>query len=291
MPSKDEIDRMTVKQLQTQLQKLGANADLKARLVTLLENETNSPNVSCADVAPTEPEATATAEPELAATEVPKETSTSWKRTAWFFHSGPKLEDATNEEVAPTTAAESPPVNDDVVEPPPKKHKTSSVPPAKNPATCTLRIDNFVRPFTLPAVKEWVQQVGNFVDDTGFWIDSIKTHCYVTFPTLELATATRERLHGQVWPTPHGKVISCDYSAETTEAIVAAKEASVVHSQPKEASKATELMSNAPPVSMDDLFWKTATKPVLYYLPLTKEQVALRQTTAAAAATSTTTSL
>ncbi|RHY95940.1 hypothetical protein DYB35_005121 [Aphanomyces astaci] len=52
--------------------------------------------------------------------------------------------------------------------------------------TPTIRIDNFIRPFTLNAVKAFVQVDASFVDD-GFWMDAIKTHCYVTYATTDAA--------------------------------------------------------------------------------------------------------
>ena len=51
------------------------------------------------------------------------------------------------------------------------------VPPSEKPATTSLRIDRFVRPFTLKAVQELLGKTGTVQD---FWMDHIKTHCYVT---------------------------------------------------------------------------------------------------------------
>lgn len=36
-----------------------------------------------------------------------------------------------------------------------------------------------MRPFTLGQLKELLSRTGTLVDD-GFWIDKIKSHCYVT---------------------------------------------------------------------------------------------------------------
>lgn len=36
-----------------------------------------------------------------------------------------------------------------------------------------------VRPFTLGQLKELLSRTGTLVED-GFWIDKIKSHCYVT---------------------------------------------------------------------------------------------------------------
>ncbi|KAH7652705.1 apoptotic chromatin condensation inducer in the nucleus protein [Dioscorea alata] len=55
--------------------------------------------------------------------------------------------------------------------------KERTVPPSQNTATNSLRIDRFLRPFTLTAVKELLGKTGTVCN---FWMDQIKTHCYVT---------------------------------------------------------------------------------------------------------------
>lgn len=55
-----------------------------------------------------------------------------------------------------------------------------SVPPSSKTPTTSLRIDNFVRPFTLKAVQELLGKTGTVV---SFWMDQIKTHCYITVST------------------------------------------------------------------------------------------------------------
>ncbi|CAL5061516.1 unnamed protein product [Urochloa decumbens] len=63
-------------------------------------------------------------------------------------------------------------------------NKERIVPPSQNPATTSLRIDQFVRPFTLKAVQELLGKTGSV---SSFWMDHIKTHCYVTvWPYLPL---------------------------------------------------------------------------------------------------------
>ena len=41
-----------------------------------------------------------------------------------------------------------------------------------------LYITNLVRPFTVTQLRELLQRTGRIVED-GFWIDSIKSKCYV----------------------------------------------------------------------------------------------------------------
>ncbi|KAF8679228.1 hypothetical protein HU200_046002 [Digitaria exilis] len=72
-----------------------------------------------------------------------------------------------------------------------------SVPPAQKPATTSLRIDRFVRPFTLKAVQELLGKTGSVC---SFWMDHIKTHCYVTYSSVEEAVATRNAVYNLQWP-------------------------------------------------------------------------------------------
>lgn len=53
----------------------------------------------------------------------------------------------------------------------------ASVPPPQRSPTTSLRIDKFLRPFTLKAVQELLAKTGTV---GSFWMDHIKTHCYVT---------------------------------------------------------------------------------------------------------------
>ncbi|CAI9116366.1 OLC1v1017492C1 [Oldenlandia corymbosa var. corymbosa] len=55
------------------------------------------------------------------------------------------------------------------------------VPPSSKAPTNSLRIDNFLRPFTLKAVQELLSRTGTY---SAFWMDNIKTHCYVTVTCL-----------------------------------------------------------------------------------------------------------
>ncbi|CAN6226173.1 unnamed protein product [Urochloa humidicola] len=75
--------------------------------------------------------------------------------------------------------------------------KERIVPPAQNPATTSLRIDRFVRPFTLKAVQELLGKTGSV---SSFWMDHIKTHCYVTYTSVEEAVATRNAVYNLQWP-------------------------------------------------------------------------------------------
>lgn len=55
------------------------------------------------------------------------------------------------------------------------RHRSPS--PARRPATNVLHVTGLVRPYTLGQLKELLGRSGKLIDD-GFWIDSIKSHCY-----------------------------------------------------------------------------------------------------------------
>ncbi|XP_031706582.1 apoptotic chromatin condensation inducer 1b isoform X6 [Anarrhichthys ocellatus] len=73
-----------------------------------------------------------------------------------------------------------------------------------------IHVTNLVRPFTLGQLKELLNRTGSVVEE-GFWIDKIKSHCYVTYATTEEAVATRAALHGVKWPPSNPKVLSVDF--------------------------------------------------------------------------------
>ncbi|KAG0550916.1 hypothetical protein BDA96_01G378700 [Sorghum bicolor] len=86
--------------------------------------------------------------------------------------------------------------------------KERIVPPSEKPATTSLRIDRFVRPFTLKAVQELLGKTGTVQD---FWMDHIKTHCYVTFSSVDEAVATRDAVYNLQWPPNNGNKLVAEF--------------------------------------------------------------------------------
>ncbi|EEC75374.1 hypothetical protein OsI_11837 [Oryza sativa Indica Group] len=86
--------------------------------------------------------------------------------------------------------------------------KERVVPPSQKPATTSLRIDRFVRPFTLKAVQELLGKTGSLC---SFWMDHIKTHCYVTFSSVEEAVATRDAVYDLQWPPNNGNRLVAEF--------------------------------------------------------------------------------
>ncbi|KAL8160416.1 hypothetical protein V2J09_001953 [Rumex salicifolius] len=86
--------------------------------------------------------------------------------------------------------------------------KERVVPPPSKPPSDSLRIDNFVRPFTLKAVQEFLGKTGTV---TSFWMDHIKTHCFVTYSSVEEATETRNTVYNLQWPPNGGRLLAAEF--------------------------------------------------------------------------------
>uniref|UniRef100_A0A1L8DXC1 Putative acinus induces apoptotic chromatin condensation n=1 Tax=Nyssomyia neivai TaxID=330878 RepID=A0A1L8DXC1_9DIPT len=228
--------------------------------------------------------------------------------------------------------------------------------PPKNTSSCILYITNLVRPFTVLQLKGLLARTGRIVEN-GFWIDKIKSKCYVQYETEDQAVETRHALHGVRWPTSNPKCLHVDFGSEgdmmkaiesTTEDITKHVDAGRgerivvgwererieggVREQPtrpirewdvgkkddrekerdrdirgrRERSKEREDVKrgteggfgrerrrtkspsparkfkkeNEPPIRLlDDLFRKTKATPSIYWLPLTPEQIAVKEET------------
>ncbi|KAL4578005.1 hypothetical protein LXL04_014120 [Taraxacum kok-saghyz] len=86
--------------------------------------------------------------------------------------------------------------------------KERVVPPSLKTPTTSLRIDHFLRPFTLKAVQELLGKTGTVV---SFWMDNIKTHCYVTYESVEEAIETRNAICNLQWPVNGGRLLMADF--------------------------------------------------------------------------------
>ncbi|XP_059059446.1 uncharacterized protein LOC131852737 [Achroia grisella] len=95
--------------------------------------------------------------------------------------------------------------NDSIIARPPSppRHKQSNI----------LYITNLVRPFTLPQLKNLLQRTGR-IQENGFWIDRIKSKCFVKYVTEDEAVETRHALHGVTWPVSNPKTLQVDFSTE-----------------------------------------------------------------------------
>ncbi|XP_022751040.1 apoptotic chromatin condensation inducer in the nucleus-like [Durio zibethinus] len=80
--------------------------------------------------------------------------------------------------------------------------------PSQKPPTTSLRIDRFLRPFTLKAVQELLGKTGTVM---SFWMDHIKTHCYVTYSSVEEAIEARNAVYNLQWPPNGGRLLVADF--------------------------------------------------------------------------------
>uniref|UniRef100_A0A4W5R1P1 Apoptotic chromatin condensation inducer 1b n=1 Tax=Hucho hucho TaxID=62062 RepID=A0A4W5R1P1_9TELE len=89
--------------------------------------------------------------------------------------------------------------------------RTDKLPsPPRGKVSNIVHVCNLVRPFTLAQLKELLNRTGSVAEE-GFWIDKIKSHCYVTYSSTEEAVTTRAALHGVKWPQSNPKVLSVDF--------------------------------------------------------------------------------
>lgn len=140
--------------------------------------------------------------------------------------------------------------------------KERVVPPSQKEPTNSLRIDRFLRPFTLKAVQELLGKSGTV---TSFWMDHIKTHCYVTYSSVEEAMVTRNAVYNLQWPPNGGRFLVAEFvdpeevkakveapQAPTTPAAAASQPALQPPPQPPSMPKGSkaqpqQLQQNLPP--------------------------------------------
>jgi apoptotic chromatin condensation inducer in the nucleus len=184
-----------------------------------------------------------------------------------------------------------------------KESDLREVPPPRKPVSRTLFIDRFVRPFTLNQVKELLGKTGEI---EFFWMNGIKSQCYVIYKTEEQAIATREAIYNLLWPPANHSRLRAEFAteeearraAERSEAQkngAAAPAAAAqpqpqphAHTRPTEqrdsrhraASAPAERAAPPPPaktVTLEDLFRKTQARPCIYWLPLSDDEVQKKQ--------------
>ncbi|CAI2166843.1 17596_t:CDS:2 [Funneliformis geosporum] len=168
------------------------------------------------------------------------------------------------------------------------------IPPPQHEPTSTLHVKNFVRPLTIHMVRNLLENFGRI---EYFWMDKIKSHCYVKFEKLESAILARETLWHTIFPPETGKPLELEFITfeQAQGLIVEAEEKSAKsgHGASREArdkrlngnnnsgiAAAIKFPIPAPPsqptsnvrvLSLDTLFSKTSTKPTLYYKPVSQE--------------------
>ncbi|KAL5022916.1 hypothetical protein ScPMuIL_002071, partial [Solemya velum] len=85
--------------------------------------------------------------------------------------------------------------------------------PPKKPVNRVIHIANLVRPFTIGQLQELLKRSGTLTEN-GFWIDKIKSHCYVSYETEDQASAARKALHGTKWPVSNPKILHVEFATK-----------------------------------------------------------------------------
>lgn len=110
--------------------------------------------------------------------------------------------------------------------------------PSRQPVSSFLHISNLVRPFTLPQLKRLISKTCEICEN-GFWINNIKSHCYIQVATIEQAKTTRGTLHGLKWPSGTPKKLDVDFVTngriyQETDGAIGKKEKVVIEIEDKE---------------------------------------------------------
>ena len=127
-----------------------------------------------------------------------------------------------------------------------------------------------------------------------FWMDPIKTHCYVTYAKPSVAALVKAELHDSTWPPETGKKLTVKYvTKEEAKAAIKKEESNHapsahrigfegLHDTPVQRPSDPHIIrttpsppgkSDLPAKALDDLFKKTITEPAIYFLPLSDAQV------------------
>ncbi|KAJ5146253.1 DNA-binding SAP [Penicillium bovifimosum] len=87
----------------------------------------------------------------------------------------------------------------------------AEVTPALHAATATLYIDGLMRPLQPTALRNHLASLASAPGTeepepiVDFYLDSIKTHCFVSFSSLTAASRVRSAIHGAVWPNERNR--------------------------------------------------------------------------------------
>ncbi|KAF9578102.1 hypothetical protein BGW38_006296 [Lunasporangiospora selenospora] len=123
-------------------------------------------------------------------------------------------------EMTTTTTRDSP--NDADMED--SKQDSASVAPLPATTTRSLAITNFVRPLIVNQAKRMLAEFGEV---ETFWMDNIRTHCYVIFKEVSEAEKAYGQVHGQIYPKETGRVLEAFFITpeQAQESIEAAENA------------------------------------------------------------------
>ncbi|CAI7619948.1 unnamed protein product [Penicillium palitans] len=122
-------------------------------------------------------------------------------------HKTPTKQDARFRNLFPPAGASSQPAS------PPRDvtMQDADTTPALHAATSALYIDGLMRPLQPAALRKHLASLASTPEITDsdaiidFYLDSIKTHCFVSFTSLAAASRVRSAIHGTVWPNERNR--------------------------------------------------------------------------------------
>lgn len=82
--------------------------------------------------------------------------------------------------------------------------KKRSVPDPRHRPTEALCIQNLSRPLPIQSFRQKVEQLADEPCEE-FWLDSLRSHCFCIFGSLQASIAVRRALHGTYYPENNGR--------------------------------------------------------------------------------------
>lgn len=178
-------------------------------------------------------------------------------------------------------------------------------------ASRALKVEGFVRPFTLPQARNLFECHGNLV---AFWMPSIKNVAYAVFSAIAESQAAYEKLNDLRWPVDSPKRLVANFitvneaeqairngenkpefkiervEGDEAELVAATEVEKVEKVETKASNKSVQkdlrniitkrqernearVAAEAEGLSLDDLFRRTQARPAIYWIPLSEEEV------------------
>ena len=144
---------------------------------------------------------------------VPQDDSVQERPVPGVSPEAPAKQDARFRDLFKPTEADAAPATQDAV------MEDAPVEPALHAATASLYIDGLMRPLQPAALRNHLISLATAPDTPpnpevirDFYLDSIKTHCFVSFVDGAAASRVRSSLHGTVWPNERNrKTLRADF--------------------------------------------------------------------------------
>ncbi|TKR93519.1 hypothetical protein L596_007957 [Steinernema carpocapsae] len=115
------------------------------------------------------------------------------------------------------------------------------VSPARYPKDCVIHIKGLTRPLQNAHWIGLLRKFGDFDLQTGFWMDKIKSNCFIKYETPAQAALARYRLHNVSYPGGNKNGLKVDFS--TVEILQANLNQDVLQDGPKRSSLASSRLN------------------------------------------------